>query len=140
MIHDERLRACDENTDLNTTQPPYRLTACFSVISSLTPEQGIHDASKTELFPRKARVRLWASATEKKLNFLIDLTLEKAYRPVFCVIGKIWCFIRSHFRPHRKCSVTIFLCMPIENWTLPLLGNAEIELQCSQGREDTKLN
>ena len=33
----------DENTDQNTTQPPYRLTTCFSVISSLTPEQGIHD-------------------------------------------------------------------------------------------------
>ena len=33
----------DENTDQNTTQPPYRLTMCFSVISSLIPEQGIHD-------------------------------------------------------------------------------------------------
>ena len=33
----------DENTDQNTTQPPYRLTTCFSVMSSLTPEQGIHD-------------------------------------------------------------------------------------------------
>ena len=37
----------DENTDQNTTQPPYRLTTCFSVISSLTPEQGIHDEFAT---------------------------------------------------------------------------------------------
>ena len=37
----------DENTDQNTTQPPYRLIACFSVMSSLTPEQGIHDEFAT---------------------------------------------------------------------------------------------
>ena len=36
-----------ENTDQNTTQPPYRLTTCFSVVSSLTPEQGIHDEFAT---------------------------------------------------------------------------------------------
>ena len=33
----------DGNTDQNMTQPPYRLTTWFSVISSLTPEQGLHD-------------------------------------------------------------------------------------------------
>ena len=33
----------DKNTDRNMTQPPYRLTTCFSVISNLIPEQGIHD-------------------------------------------------------------------------------------------------
>ena len=44
----------DEGTDQSRTQPPYRLTACFSVISSLTPEQGIHDTSKTEIFVRRA--------------------------------------------------------------------------------------
>ena len=38
----------DKNTDQNKTQPPYRLTTCFSVISSLTPEQGIHDEFATE--------------------------------------------------------------------------------------------
>ena len=32
----------DENTDENTIQPTYRLTTCFSVISSLTPGQGIY--------------------------------------------------------------------------------------------------
>ena len=37
----------DENTDQNTTQPPYRLTTCFSVISSLTSEQGTHDELAT---------------------------------------------------------------------------------------------
>ena len=37
----------DQITDQNTTQPPYRLTTCFSVISSLTPEQGIHDQFST---------------------------------------------------------------------------------------------
>ena len=46
---------------------------------------------------------------EKKRNFLDNLTSGKADRPVFCVIGKIWCFVRSHFRPHQKCSVTIFM-------------------------------
>ena len=40
----------DENTDQNTTQPPYRLTTCFSVISNLTPEQSIHD-EKTKFTP-----------------------------------------------------------------------------------------
>ena len=39
----------DENTDQNTTQHPYRLTTCFSVMSSLTPEQGIHDEFVTRL-------------------------------------------------------------------------------------------
>ena len=33
----------DEGTDENTIQPTYRLTACFSVTSSLTSGQGIHD-------------------------------------------------------------------------------------------------
>ena len=33
----------DETTDKNTIQPPYRLTTCFSVISSLTPGQGVND-------------------------------------------------------------------------------------------------
>ena len=37
----------DENTDQNTTQPPHRLAKYFSVISSLTPEQGIHDEFAT---------------------------------------------------------------------------------------------
>ena len=37
----------DNSTDQNTTQSPYRLTMCFSVISSLTPEQGIHDEFAT---------------------------------------------------------------------------------------------
>ena len=37
----------DENIDQNTTQPPYRLTTCFSVKSSLTPEKGIHDEFAT---------------------------------------------------------------------------------------------
>ena len=37
----------DENTDQNTTQSPCRLTMCFSVISSLTLEQGIHDEFAT---------------------------------------------------------------------------------------------
>ena len=37
----------DESTDQNTTQPSYRLSMCFSVISSLIPEQGIHDESAT---------------------------------------------------------------------------------------------
>ena len=37
----------DENTDENTTQPPYRLTTCLSVISNLIPEQGIHDEFAT---------------------------------------------------------------------------------------------
>ena len=37
----------DENTDQSTTQPPYRLTTCFSVISILTPEQGIYDEFAT---------------------------------------------------------------------------------------------
>ena len=54
----------------------------------------------------------WGSATEKKRNLLDNLTLEKADRPVFCVIGKICCFVRSHFRPHRKCFVTIFYVSP----------------------------
>ena len=33
----------DESADQSTTQPTYRLTTCFSVISSLTSEQCIHD-------------------------------------------------------------------------------------------------
>ena len=37
----------DENTDQNTTQPPYRLTTYFNVISSLNPEQGKHDEFAT---------------------------------------------------------------------------------------------
>ena len=46
----------DEDTDQNTTQPPYRLTTCFSEKSSLSPEQSIRDASKTEIFSRRAMV------------------------------------------------------------------------------------
>ena len=37
----------DESTDENTTQPSYRLTTCFSGISSLTLKQGIHDEFAT---------------------------------------------------------------------------------------------
>ena len=37
----------DESTDQNTTQPAYRLTTGFSAISSLTPEQSIHDEFAT---------------------------------------------------------------------------------------------
>ena len=33
----------DESIDQSATQPPYKLTTCFSGISSLTPEQGTHD-------------------------------------------------------------------------------------------------
>ena len=33
----------DEGTDDNTMQPTYRLTTCFSVISSLIFGQGIYD-------------------------------------------------------------------------------------------------
>ena len=40
----------DENTDQNTTQPPHRLTTCFSVISGLTPEQG--KQAKQEFSPK----------------------------------------------------------------------------------------
>ena len=40
----------DEDTDQNTTQPPYRLTARFSVISILTPAQGINDEMKENCF------------------------------------------------------------------------------------------
>ena len=46
----------DENTDQNTTQPPYSLTTCFSVMSSLTPEQGIHYDFKVGIFARRAMV------------------------------------------------------------------------------------
>ena len=45
----------DENTDENTTQPPYRLTTCFSVMSSLTLEQGIREV-KCGIFARRAMV------------------------------------------------------------------------------------
>ena len=38
----------NENTDQNTTEPPYRLTTCFSVISSLNPEQGIDEGIPDE--------------------------------------------------------------------------------------------
>ena len=37
----------DQSTDQSAAQPPYRLTTCFNVISSLTPEQGIHDEFAT---------------------------------------------------------------------------------------------
>ena len=40
----------DENTDQNTTQPPYRLSTCFSVMSSLTPKPGIHDTTTEKKF------------------------------------------------------------------------------------------
>ena len=39
LISNEML---DEGTDENATQPTYKLTTCFSVISSLTSGQGIH--------------------------------------------------------------------------------------------------
>ena len=71
--------------------------------------------SEIEIFARRARVdQAVGLCYRKKRNFLDKLTLEKADRPVFCVIGKIWCFVRSHFRPHRKCSVTIFYVCPWE--------------------------
>ena len=37
----------DEGTNQNTIQPTYRLTTCFSVISSLTSRQRIHDEFAT---------------------------------------------------------------------------------------------
>ena len=37
----------DESTDQNMTQPTYRLTMCFSVISSLTSGQDIRDEFAT---------------------------------------------------------------------------------------------
>ena len=67
----------DENTDQNTTQPPYRMTTCFSVMSSLTPEQGIRDEVKCGIFARRAVVD---QAPERlcyqriNLTFLICLT------------------------------------------------------------------
>ena len=36
-----------ENTDQSTTQPPYRLTTCFSVISNVAPDEGILDQFAT---------------------------------------------------------------------------------------------
>ena len=47
--------------------------------------------------------------------------------------------IRFHSRPHRKCSVTTFVC-PWKFGPQVCLSNAEIELQYSQEKEDTKLN
>ena len=41
---------------IETPQSPYRVTACFSVISSLTPEQGIHDECEFGIFARRAMV------------------------------------------------------------------------------------
>ena len=38
----------DENNNQNTIQPTYRLTTCFSVISSLTSGQGMHNEFATE--------------------------------------------------------------------------------------------
>ena len=49
-------------------------------------------------------------------------------RRFFCVIRKLGA-IRSHFRPLRKCSVTI-LCMPMESWTRPLWGGGRA-LECN---------
>ena len=37
----------NEMLDENTIQPTYRLTTCSSVMSSLTPEQGIRDELAT---------------------------------------------------------------------------------------------
>ena len=37
-----------ESTDENMIQPTYRLTTCFSVISSLTSGQGIYDEEEEE--------------------------------------------------------------------------------------------
>ena len=37
----------DESTDENTIHPTYRLPTCFSMISSLTSVQGIHDEFAT---------------------------------------------------------------------------------------------
>ena len=42
----------DEGTDENTIRPTYRLTACFSVISSLTSGQGIHER-ENEIYTRE---------------------------------------------------------------------------------------
>ena len=72
------------------------------------------------------------------LTFLRTLvTLEKSYHSVLsflCVIGKLGA-IRSHFRPHQRCSVTI-LCMPMENWTLSLFRQCQnrVAKQARTGR------
>ena len=43
----------DKSIDQNKTQPPYKLTTCFGVMSSLTPEQGIRDQAKQEFSPEE---------------------------------------------------------------------------------------
>ena len=45
--------------------------------------------------------------------------------------------MRSHFRPHRKCFVTVFFVCPWKIGLYVCLRNAEIEFQCSQGKEGT---
>ena len=65
----------------------------------------------------------WSAATKSKLNILEDLTLEKSYHSVdslFCLIRKLGA-VRSQFRRHRKCSITI-LCMRMESW-IPGVGS-----------------
>ena len=67
----------DESTDQNTPQPPYRLTTCFSVISSSTPEQGIHDVMKCGIFVLRAMViQILEGLCYQRINltFLICLT------------------------------------------------------------------
>ena len=43
--------------------------------------------------------------------------------------------MRSHSRPHRKCSIVI-LCMPMESWTLRLIRQCRnrIAIQSGKGR------
>ena len=67
--------------------------------------------SKTEVFCPKDEGRSGRGPLlpEKKRKFWITYCWKKAYRPVFCVIEKICRFARFHFKPHRKCSVTIFM-------------------------------
>ena len=79
----------DEGTDQNTTQPPYRLTTCFSVMSSLTPEQGIRDASKQNRnFRPKGEGRSGRRPLlpKRKLNILVDLTLGKSNHSVVTLL------------------------------------------------------
>ena len=67
----------DENTDQNTTQPPSRQPTCFNVISSLTPEQGMHDERKKECLHPWVRVdQADRPLPPKTLSILVGLTLK----------------------------------------------------------------
>ena len=73
----------DENTNQYTTKPPYRLTTCFSVMSNLTPEQGIHDLIFLNFRPKgEGRSGRRPLLSKRKLNILVDLTLGKSYHSV----------------------------------------------------------